>query len=439
MVLCSKELLYALIICMGPFTFGHVVAYPSPTSEEIRKLHHLSDNSLAWSFYNGVSSLTAIAGPFLSEFLLRFFKDSRKKTCFTLAVAATAFWCLNLITKVSIWAGVAARALMGFVLGAFSAISPMFLVEIAPKGASGFYGSLNQLALVFSSIILNCLGPHLNYLQLSIYCACYPLLQSGLIWFVPEPSSLDDKKEDSEASTVNQNTKESLWQKKYVPGLLIGVLMMVFQQFCGINAVVTNLVDLMNASGLDFNPCYQAGIVQCSQCIAVLVGGILVDRLGRKIVWMISSLVVSIFLLIFALNTKYNWSNVLPLISIFLYEFGFGIGFGPIPWFIIPEYFDYSVRSLATEVVTAVNWTCAFAIIFLWPLMKDGMGMFGSFLFFMVVAIGAFLFGLFKIHEPQPTVTQIADPNIPLVADDTQEADQQIADQQMAYAPNNEE
>ncbi|KAK8899450.1 glucose import [Tritrichomonas musculus] len=417
MVLCSKDLLYAFIICMGPFTFGHVVAYPSPTGAEIRKLHHLSDNSLEWSFYNGVSSLTAIVGPFLSEFLLRFFKDSRKKTCFSLAVAATVFWCLNVVTKFSIWAGIAARALIGFVLGAFSSISPMFLVEIAPKGASGFYGSLNQLSLVFSSIILNCLGPHLNYLQLSIYCACFPLVQSALIWFVPEPSPDLEKRDDS---LSEQNAeKESLWQKKYVPGLMVGILMMVFQQFCGINAVVTNLVDLMNASGLNFNPCYQAGIVQCSQCIAVLVGGILVDKLGRKIVWMISSGIVTIFLLIFALNTKYNWSNILPLISIFLYEFGFGIGFGPIPWFIIPEYFDFGVRALATEVVTAVNWTCAFAIIFLWPLMKEGLGMFGSFLLFMVIAFGALLYGLFYIHEPRVATLSVADNKIPLVADET--------------------
>lgn len=405
MVLLSKELVYALIICFGPFTFGHIVAYPSPTAQEIRKVHGLADNALEWSFYNGASSLTAIAGPFLSEFLLRFFKNSRKKTCFALSVAATVLWVSNLVTKFSIWAGIGSRALIGFVLGAFSSISPMFLVEIAPKGASGFYGSLNQLSLVFSSIILNCLGPHLDYLQLSIYCACFPLVQSGLIWFVPETAPTFEKKADSDVEVP----KESLFQKKYVPGLMIGILMMVFQQFCGINAVVTNLADLMNKSGLALDPCYQAGIAQSAQCFAVLVGGILVDKLGRKIVWMISSLIVTIFLLIFALNSKYNWSTILPLVSIFLYEFGFGIGFGPIPWFIIPEYFSYEVRALATEIVTAVNWTCAFLIIFLWPLMEKHIGMFGSFLIFMFIAFGAFLYGLFKIHEPKPA-TLPADP-----------------------------
>lgn len=410
MVLCSKELLYAIVICLGPFTFGNIAIYPSPTAEEIRRIHHLKENALEWSFYNGVSSLTAIVGPFLTEFLLRIFKNSRKKTIFTLAIGGTVFWLFNLITKVSIWTGIVARALIGFVLGGYSSISPMLLVEIAPKGLSGFYGSLNQFALVLATFIINCLGPHLNYLELSIYCACFPFIQAFLIWFVPETGTNDSD------TQVKSEQKESLCQKKYAKGLMIGILMMVFQQFCGINAVITNLVDLMNKSGLDFDPCYQAGIVQLSQLFAVFIGAVLVDKLGRKVVWMISTLFVTVFLLIFALNTKYEWSNVLPLISIFLYEFGFGLGVGPIPWFIIPEYFDFNVRALATEIVSASNWMCSFSIIFLWPLMKDGMGMFGSFLFFMVVSFISFLFGFFVITEPKQQTDGTL--NAQLIADD---------------------
>ena len=278
----------------------------------------------------------------MTEFLLRIFKNSRKKTIFILAIGGTVFWLFNLITKVSIWTGILARALIGFVLGGYSSISPMLLVEIAPKGLSGFYGSLNQFSLVLATFILNFLGPHLNYLELSIYCACFPFIQAFLIWFVPETGEI------TESTETNLGKKEKLCQKKYAKGMMIGILMMVFQQFCGINAVITNLVDLMNKSGLNLNPCYQAGIVQLSQLFAVFLGAVLVDKLGRKIVWMISTIVVTFFLLIFALNTKYEWSNVLPLVSIFLYEFGFGMGVGPIPWFIIPEYFDFNVRALAT-------------------------------------------------------------------------------------------
>ena len=110
---------------------------------------------------------------------------------------------------------------------------------------------------------------------------------------------------------------------------------------------------------------------------------------------------IVVFLLIFALNTKYDWSTVLPLICIFLYQLGFGLGMGPIPWFIIPEYFNDDVRSMATMVVVASNWIFAFVIIFVWPAMKNGMGMFGSLLFFMFISVGAIIYGIFCIHEPK--------------------------------------
>ena len=61
-------------------------------------------------------------------------------------------------------------------------------------------------------------------------------------------------------------------KKKYSKGLLIGLLMMFFQQMCGVNAIITNLVDLMKSSGLNFDPCYQAGIAQLSQLFAIFIG-----------------------------------------------------------------------------------------------------------------------------------------------------------------------
>ena len=112
--------------------------------------------------------------------------------------------------------------------------------------------------------------------------------------------------------------------------------MMFVQQFCGINAILTNLSDIMDKTGLDIDGNYQAGIASCSQLIAVFVGAMIIDRIGRRITWIVSCSMIVVFLLIFALNVKFNWSTILPLICIFLYQLGFGLGMGPIPWFIIP-------------------------------------------------------------------------------------------------------
>ena len=73
---------------------------------------------------------------------------------------------------------------------------------------------------------------------------------------------------------------------------------------------------------------------------------------------------------------------------------------GPIPWFIIPEYFNDDVRSTATMIVVASNWIFSFIIIFVWPYMNDGLGMFGSLIFFLCISICAIIFSVFCIHEP---------------------------------------
>ncbi|OHT09614.1 major facilitator superfamily transporter [Tritrichomonas foetus] len=388
---------------LGPITFGTIMCYPSPTGPSIREAHGLKESALQWSFYNSVSSLFAITGPFLTSFLLKVTKGSRKKTVFIIAVLGTIFWLLNLLTKVHIWAGIVIRAFLGVIMGAYSSIGPMYLVEIAPADASGFYGSLNQVGIVVGIVLYDFIGPSLTYMELDYVGAAITCLQAICIWFIAESPAFEKNENDVQAkksSQKDESEKESLWQRKYMFGLISGIIMMLLQQFSGINAILTNLADLMNESGLAIDGNYQAGIASVAQLVAVFIGGLLMDKLGRKIVWMVSCLIIVVFLLIFALNVKYDWSTVLPLVCIFLYQLGFGLGMGPIPWFIIPEYFNDAVRPLATTIVSASNWIFSFIIIFVWPAMRDGLGMFGSLLFFMCVTVGSIIFGGFAIHEP---------------------------------------
>ena len=74
MGICSRNLIEAFAIMLAPITFGTIVMYPSPTKVQILAEHGLGDSDIRWSFYNSVSSLFAIAGPFLSRGLLYAFK-----------------------------------------------------------------------------------------------------------------------------------------------------------------------------------------------------------------------------------------------------------------------------------------------------------------------------------------------------------------------------
>ncbi|KAK8839643.1 glucose import [Tritrichomonas musculus] len=396
---CVKEIGFAVVIMLCPFLFGNTMCYPSPTAPEIQARHNLDSESFAWSFYNSISALFAIAGPFAATGYFKLFHNSRKKAVFLNSCFGIAFWLLNCLTKTSIYAGIVMRAFLGVIMGAYSSMAPLYLVEIAPEGSSGFFGCLNQAGVVLGMIFFDFIGPSLTYMSLNYVAAATSALLAGLIWIVKESPAVKHPTEEKPLAEGEKKEKVSIWQKKYAFGLISGILMMLFQQFCGVNAILTNLADIMNKSGLELDGNYQGGIASIAQLIAVFISALIIDKIGRKITWIISCSMVIVFMFIFALNTKYDWSNILPLVCIFLYQLGFGLGLGPIPWFIIPEYFDAEVRAPANTIVVSANWIFAFIIIFVWPYMNKGMGMFGSLIFFTCIAIAGLLFGIFCIHD----------------------------------------
>ena len=393
-----KELLMAFVIMLGSNTMGTVGIYPSPTAKAIQAHHHLSETSFEWSFYNSVAFLFAIMGPFFTKFLLNRFGGKRRHTIFIIDVISTISWLLNCTTKLNIWAGIVSRGLLGISMGAFSSISPMYLIEISPPDASGFFGSLNQIGIVIGQCFFSLIGKFVDYMGLNFIGAAISFLQSILIWFIIESPSV--KIPESSNSKIN-SSHESLFQKKYLNGIIIGVALMFFQQFSGINGILTNLSSIMTTAGLDLDPNYQSAISILSQLIAVFIGSLLIDKLGRKTVWILSSAISTVSLLVMALNEKFNWSSVLPLVCIFSYQLGFGLGLGPIPWFLIPEYFADDIRPAATMVCTISNWIFAFIIVMCFPEMKAKMEMFGVTLLFMVVCAVSTIFGAFKITEPE--------------------------------------
>ena len=102
-----------------------------------------------------------------------------------------------------------------------------------------------------------------------------------------------------------------------------------------------------------------------------------------------------------SLNEKFKWSNVLPFICIFVYNFAFGLGFAPFPWFIVLEYFDQDVRETGNTICVVSNWIFAFIVVMVFPEMKESMTMFGAMLFFSIICLFAVFFGLFFIKEPE--------------------------------------
>jgi MFS family permease len=372
----------------GSLHFGYTLCYASPALPKIRAEFGPSISSTQYTLFNSITALTAIFGPYLTGFLLRFF--SRRIVTFVYAIAGTVFWLLLLLmTAQHFWVGIFVRALLGLSIGAFSSLSPVYIVELAPPDATGFFGSLHQLAVASGFVICPLVSIGMGWRQIAGIGALIVAALIPLVWLIP----------DSQPET-SSGPREALFQRKWAAPLAIASLMMMFQQTSGINAIVTNLIDLFNSAGVALDSDVASAIAGIAQVVACLCGGFLIEKLGRKTVWVISLSGMTIADLVYGISRiksiqeKGTFPSWAPIVIIFLFCLCFGLGAGPIPWFIVSELFPPTVRGAASSVATSVNWIGAFLVMQLWPSMRDGMGETGAFSLFAAFCAVAVVFGV---------------------------------------------
>lgn len=392
--ICRKELLYSLILMLGMLTFGYVLVYPSPAIPSMEKTMHISD--FQKTFFNSLTSLAAIFGPFITGFLLRYF--GRKLVTFFIAVLGTIFWLLTfLITEKYFWIGLISRFFLGIVIGGFSQIIPMYIIELSPENATGFFGSLGQLGITIGIVILYIIGNYLDWFKTAIFGALLTLLLSILIIFVPE----------SPAALKNDNTnnvKVSIFKKKYLKPLFISIALNVFQQFSGINAILTNLSTLFSNAGVKIDIGLASAISSFAQVISSLCGGFLVELMGRKVSWVVSLSGISLSLFLYALTYKISMVSWIPIVIVFTFLLFYGLGAGPIPWYIVNEMFESSTRPQASAISSSCNWASAFIVLTIFPLMRKYLTEFYCFIIFMVIMLIGAIFGFIFITNSSSDV-----------------------------------
>ena len=191
----------------------------------------------------------------------------------------------------------------------------------------------------------------------------------------------------------------SIFDKSILKQSLVSLSLLFLMQLAGIGSIMQNLAPLMSEVGLNIDAGYQASIAICAQLISSVMSGFLIDKLGCKILWMISSGGSALSLLLYALNVKFNWSKWLPMIILFVFQFVFGIGMGTVPW-IYPSYvFPPEIKPKAISLGTSLTWTAATIVMFLFPYLQKWFGQFGLMMILSVINILCFFVGLFFLKD----------------------------------------
>jgi SP family xylose:H+ symportor-like MFS transporter len=321
-------------------------------------------------------------------------------------VSAIGAWrpeSFNFFGTLDVYSFVIYRIIGGIGVGIASMISPMYIAEIAPAGVRGKLVSFNQLAIISGMLIIY----FVNYFiarqgneQWLITEGWRWMFFSGvipagiffvLLFFVPEtPRYLAMKGRDDKALRVLQKIAgpdqaagtleeiKSTLHEKNAPWLsygffliFIGIMLSVFQQFVGINAVLyyaSNIFRNMGAS--TDSSLLQTIIVGIVNGAFTVVAILTVDKFGRKPLMIIGSIGMALSMIALGFAFYTNNVGIVALIFMLTYTAAFAMSWGPVTWVLLSEIFPNSIRG-ALSIAVAAQWIANWVVSTTFPMMND--------------------------------------------------------------------
>ena len=320
----------------------------------------------------------------------------------------------------------------------------MYINEIAPSKLRGLFGSLPQLFVTLGILVVYALGTGLNYYWVSNIAIAITLLMVVLALFLEETPrwlisnhrhvsaervlrklrgpNYDVEKELSDiqnsfGSVISLSQKLNLLRKRraFIP-LILSMGLMFFQQFSGVNVVMFYAGSVLQKAKIPNANLIADFSVGTIQVLATIVSVLLVDLFGRKILLVMSSIIMTIstgaigayfFFTNKIMCDRYDFKGVsnnegfsyLAVGGMALFTIGFSIGWGPIPWLMMGELFPMKVRGVLSGVATAINWLFAFVITMLFSDYQTLVQPFGGWWTFTVFLLLGIPFVVFLLPE----------------------------------------
>ncbi|MBO4906573.1 MAG: D-xylose transporter XylE [Bacteroidaceae bacterium] len=300
------------------------------------------------------------------------------------------------------------RVIGGIGVGLASAICPMYIGEVAPSNIRGMLVSWNQFAIIFGQLVVYfvnfvILGSHANPVydaagaianmadaQWTIetgwrYMFGSEMVPAGLfailICFVPEtPRYLvmigrDDVAErilaringSSRATQILQDIKETITVKTerlFTYGymcIFVGIMLSVFQQAVGINAVLYYAPRIFKDMGMENEMVFTVfmGVINI---LFTLVAVFTVEKWGRKPLLIWGSIGMALGAFGVAVTFGHQGMEMVTAISIMVYSASFMFSWGPICWVLIAEIFPNTIRGAAVAIAVAFQWIFNFIV-----------------------------------------------------------------------------
>ena len=353
------------------------------------------------------------------------------------------------------------RILGGLSIGLASAVSPMYISEVAPAKKRGLLVAVNQLTIVIGILaaqFINLLiarpvpaGLSPEQFALSwnattgwrwMFAACAVPAAVFLVgsFFVPEsPRWLAKAGRDARAlkvlsrmggedyarravaeiaSTLGGEAGKArfrdLFARRMAPVLFLGCLLAVLQQFSGINVIFNYAGEIFTRAGFDMNDTLTSIVATGSvNFLFTFVALFLVDKLGRKplMIFGFGGLAAIYVAIGYSYHLKAAGSALSPYLFLALVLAAiatYAMSLAPVTWVLISEIFPNRIRGTAMSVAVGALWIACFILTYTFPILKTLLGTASTFWIYAGICVfGLFMMVFFLTETKGKTLEQI--------------------------------
>jgi len=413
--------LLAVIAAISGFLFGFDTAVINGVLFFLRKqfaLTNLQTEVAASSLLLGCL-LGAAGASLVSD------RYGRKKSllCAALLFAASALGSA-LANTVNIFS--IARLAGGLAIGLASALTPVYIAEIAPSKNRGTLVSLNQLAIVVGILCAYLVNWQLSKLgevswRWMLAVAAIPSVGFflGLLVIPESPRWLigRGRKEEGErvlarifgegvakqqVSAVEKAAagEEGSWEEVFSPGMRkrlgVAVALALFSQVTGINTVLYygSIVISEHFSGQTTGMAMAANVIIGGvNLLFTLVAMLFLDRWGRRTILMTASGGMAVALTALVVSLRFpSIPPVVMLLNVLIYVAFFAFGMGPGVWLYMSEIFPTKVRGRAASLATSALWAGTLVVTFTFLSLVKVLGVGGTFGLYAALSLVCFLY-----------------------------------------------
>jgi sugar porter (SP) family MFS transporter len=407
---------YLIFICtiamFGGLMFGFDIAIISGANASLQSHFNLDELELGWG--TGSLVLGAMFGALGSGGLTDRF--GRKKVLIYVALLF-AVSCMGSALSQTFLAFVLSRILGGLSVGAASVLSPMYVAEVAPRKIRGTLVSVYQLTIVIGILISYLINYGLygveNDWRWMFATGAVPSVLFFLgLFAIPESprwlylkgykaesraiigrivGSADADLEIREIATTLEAQRSTTKLRELLSpstrkAAFVGFLIAGLVQLDGMNAVVNYAPKIFQGAGFEIqNALLNTSFIGVINFVFTFVAIVVIDKVGRKTLYLVGSLGMSTALLCLATTYFLHLEGILTMVFVLAFVAFFAACIGPVFWTLVAEIFPNRIRGKAVALASSIQWSVYFLVALLFPRFLELVGGGLAFLFFAVM------------------------------------------------------